>query len=85
MSHTEPGSSFEFKLPIGSYFLQNNFIIILGHKLTASDRVEYSGGHLRAVASDEDRKKAGFQNNTLRKKGACFGIITGKGSVPGGK
>ena len=48
------------------------------------DKVDYSAGHLRAVATDQDRKP-GFLNNTLRRPGACFGVITGKGSVPGGE
>ena len=51
----------------------------------AANRVEYSKGHLRAVATEEDRRQPGFQNNTLRRPGACFGVITGRGSVPGSK
>ena len=51
----------------------------------AHDKVEYGAGHLRAVATDLDKKQPGFLNNTLRRPGACFGIITGKGSVKTGE
>ena len=51
----------------------------------ASDRVDYSAGHLRSVATDADRQRPGFLNNTLRRAGACFGVVVGRGSVPGGK
>ena len=51
----------------------------------APDRVDYSAGHLRSVATDEDRQRPGFLNNTLRRPGACFGVVVGRGSVPGSK
>ena len=50
----------------------------------AHNRVDYSEGHLRTVAGEKDRTP-GFLNNTFRVPGACFGVIVGKGSVPGGK
>ena len=46
--------------------------------------MDYSDGHLRTVAGKDDRGP-GFQNNEFRVHGACFGVIVGVGSVPGGK
>ena len=58
--------------------------LILGHKLVSHNRVDYADGHLRTVAGRDDRGP-GFQNNSFRVHGACFGVIVGLGSVPGGK
>ena len=60
-------------------------IVFLGHTLVSHDRVDYAAGHLRSVATDADRQQPGFLNNTLRRPGACFGVVVGRGSVPGSK